>query len=64
MSNIKGYKTLSSACGFDPVIVSEKEYDFEGVTRKRLIVSRTKGKVMFVVIQYENGVYSSAVKMP
>lgn len=64
MSEVKGYKTLKAACDFDAVVVSEKDYEFEGVVRKRLIVKRPTGKVTFVVIQYENGLFSSAVKLP
>ncbi len=61
---IKGFKSLKAACGFEPVVVSEKDYAFEDVIRKRIIVKRGKGKVSFVVIQYENGMFSSAVKIP
>ena len=55
-------KTIEQSLGTKKaVIISEKNFDFNGNTRKRICAKKGNGKKHYFVVQYENGLFSSAV---
>ena len=56
------YLTLSSAMkSNDPVIVSTRDFKANGTDRKMHRVQKANGKKVYMVVEYENGMFSSPV---
>lgn len=43
------------------IIVSQKEYNYQGNDRVMMTVKKSRGKKLYFVVQYENGSYSTPV---
>jgi len=57
------FNTIKEAMNtnLDPVVISESEFEYKGVTRKAIKVKKARGKRIYEVVQYENGKYSEGV---
>lgn len=56
------FKTLEESLKAKSVVViSTKEYEHKGEKRNWIKARKAKGKKVFSVAQYENGLYSEAV---
>ena len=43
------------------VVISIKDFEYKGVSRKSIKARKAKGKRVYYVTQYENGTFSEAV---
>ena len=56
------YSTISEAMqSKNPVIVNTKEVKFNGKDRKWHRVQKANGKKLYMIVEYENGQFSSPV---
>jgi hypothetical protein len=60
---MKTFETLKQSLEtkLEPVIVSSREFVYKGESRKSLHVRKAKGRRTYMVVQYGNGRFSSAV---
>lgn len=57
------HETLKQAMKtkLDPVIISVDPYEYKGAHRQAIKARKARGKKVYMVVLYENGLYSDAV---